>query len=157
MNAARWQKMADAVDREAAETFIYQPMSAIDVNARPTADPGRAAQNLIAIWAAPSVESNRRPRLDMAATRQGSARQVSSERPTIKFQTAALPYGPAIGDRVTRALTGEVLQVGEVNADGFGRTILGLTARSSSGQAPRFGSLDFTSSENSGLNTGVGP
>lgn len=129
MNPDRAARLHDAVDDAAGEAFSYRPMAADDVNARPGADQAREAADFTGIWVAPSVESNRRPRLDMGSARQGSQRQVSAGRPVVKLQEGALPYPSAIGDRVVRLLTGEQYQVGEINGDGYGRILIGLTGR----------------------------
>jgi hypothetical protein len=120
-----------AVDRAAGESFTYQPYAAADPNARAAADGTRAAQVFTGVWVAPSVEANRRPRLDMGAVRQGAMRQVSAGRPCVKLQAAALPYAAALGDRVLRALTGERWEVAAINSDGYGRIYLELTMRGS--------------------------
>lgn len=131
MTPERLARLHEAVDRQSAETLTYQPMAAPSVNARPAADPDRTVEDFAGIWSEPPVPAEQRPHLDMAAARQGGMRRISAGRPTVKFADGALPYAARRGDRVLRPLTGERHEVADIAGDGYGRTILFLTARGS--------------------------
>lgn len=131
MTPDRAARLHAAADRQFGELLTYQPMAANggDVNGRPVSDGARVAVTLTAIWVEPHVEGSRRPRLDMSTVRQGGMRQVSAGRPAVKFSDGALPYPAQLGDRLQRLLTGEFFEVADIGGDGFGRTVLGLSAR----------------------------
>lgn len=128
MNSTRAALLQGAVDRQSGELFTMQPMTAADVNARRlAADNSRPAQDFTGVWVEPHVEMMRRPR-----TRpEGARHEISAGRPQVKFTATALPYAPALRDRITRQQTGERFEVAEIGGDGYGRTILSLTARGS--------------------------
>lgn len=128
MNSARAALLQDAVDRQSGEDVLIEPMMAPggDVNVRRVPDTGRAAMTITGVWSEPFTEYARRPH-ERAGARD---RDVPAARPHVKFQTLLVPYELAVGDHVTRVATGEVYAAQSIGNDGFGRWMVGLTARS---------------------------
>lgn len=100
-----------AVDDVFGEEFLYQPMTADDVNARPSIDPNRAPLTIVAAFldSYARAESGPARTQGVAAERPGHA----SSRPQVTFDRRALPYDVCKGDRLTRVDTGETFQVAE--------------------------------------------
>jgi hypothetical protein len=128
LNPTRAALLQDATDRQSGEDVLVEPMTtgSAGVNGRPVADGARPAKTITAIWSEPFTEYARRPH----ERAQSHDRDVPSSRPHFKFQTGLLPYSLVIGDRVTRVATGERYAAQSIGADGFGRAMIGLTARS---------------------------
>ncbi|HYD05898.1 MAG TPA: hypothetical protein VEC60_09235 [Reyranella sp.] len=139
MTPARAAMLHDAVDRQAAERFSILPTVAPygaahaggpweDVNARRLVDPERSGMDFTGTWVAPRVPAERRPGLARDSGAGGARREISAGRPCVKYSDGALPWRPQIGHQVTRLSTGERFEVAEIAGDGYGRTILLLTA-----------------------------
>jgi hypothetical protein len=126
MNSTRAALMQGAVDRQAGEDILIEPMAAPagDVNARRVADGSRAACAVTGVWTAPQIEFARRPHEHV----ESRGHSLNATRPMVKIQTVLLPYALCLGDRVTRVATGERGETALVGSDGYGRTILSLTA-----------------------------
>ena len=127
MTPARAALLHGAVDRQSGESILIEPMtsSSGDVNARKVFDTSRPMTTIIGQWVAPQIEFARRPHQRV----EGRNRDVAATRPTVKFDQTLLPYGLVLGDRLTRVATGEKATASVVGSDGYGRTLVTLTAK----------------------------
>lgn len=113
------------------ELFQFYPMKpALDVNARPAADPDRAVVlDLLAPWgdsaARAHADAFREP--GVKSERPGHA----TSRPFISIQMTRLPYRPSRGDQIVRKETGDRYRVAEVlpSSPGFLRLDLNLVSK----------------------------
>jgi hypothetical protein len=111
-----------AVDAVFADTegWLYQPMAdtAGDVNARPAADPDRAAIAVNGIYIDPyaRAHSGNARHQGVKAERPGHA----SARPQIYLDLAQLGCRARQGDRIKRLKTGKLYHFAEVKPDAAG-------------------------------------
>ena len=97
-----------------------------DPNARKIADPARPARDdLVAVWTDPHATAQPTNRTGHPV---GEGGRFGDDKPTIDFETAALPYTVAIGDLVTRMKTGDRYAVADPGDDGFTRSTVALSA-----------------------------
>jgi hypothetical protein len=115
---------SSAVDDTYGEPFTYQPMTAADVNARPSIDANRAALTITAVL----LDSFARAHSGPARTQGVTSEQPghASTRPQLSLDPAALPYTPRRGDIVTRGSDGSKFLVAEPRRPDDVRIILDL-------------------------------
>lgn len=104
-----------AVNGLRGEAFTLTPMSRPDVNARPIPDPDRAE---VAGFTATFDDQGARAGSavegwDVGTIRKGKPGHTS-DRPAVAVERSALPYRPREGDRLRRAATGDLFEIGEV-------------------------------------------
>ena len=97
----------------------------LDPNARGIADPGRPAQTFTGVWTDPHAVVQPTNRTGHPA---GESGRFGDDKPTIDFETSALPYIVKIGDVVTRIKTGERYSIADPGDDGFTRSTIALSA-----------------------------
>lgn len=123
-----------AVDRVFGEQFIISPRAApsLDVNARTAGDGSRLAVEFTAsyyeFFSRVDQQSTGTPRSQTGVTAANIAQPAghTSQRARIKFNSSALSYRPAQGDRITRVATGVTYRVAEVRASSHGNLTLDL-------------------------------
>ncbi len=106
-------------------TVAAGPNGKPDPNARGIADPNRAAQTFTGVWTDPHATVQPINRTGHPA---GEGGRFGDDKPSIDFETAALPYSIKIGDVVTRMKTGERYAVADPGDDGFTRSTVALSA-----------------------------
>ncbi|WP_158810227.1 hypothetical protein [Beijerinckia sp. L45] len=109
------------------ETFSIEPKTKKpgDPDARFIADPARPAQTFVGVWTDPQADISPTNRTGHPA---GEGAKFDGTKPTVDFQTDALPYPPLIGDVITRTKTSDRFTVADPGDDSFGRSTVALTA-----------------------------
>ncbi len=114
------------------ETFTIEPRALAltpngkpDPNARKVSDPARPAQTFVGVWTNPHATIQPTNRTGHPA---GESGRFSDDKPTIDYETTALPYSAAIGDLVTRMSTGQRYAIADPGDDGLTRSTVALTA-----------------------------
>jgi hypothetical protein len=117
--ADAWSRAAPDIDARFGSLFLYQPMAPDPLGGRPIPDPGRAAPAAPIVGALGEVPVFAYP--DTRSRKQSTVAQESQQDSSIDIATAALPYAPRDGDRLTDCDTGAVYQVAGLAPDGIAR------------------------------------
>jgi len=128
VNAQRAAKLSAALARAFGEDFTFTARRVgddEDVNKPRVADASRSAFTVVGVFAGASKERFPNARGRASDNAQGAV--VSGPRVTV--EDVALPWLPRDGDTCVRGETGEVYSISRTVPDGFGRTLLYLTAR----------------------------
>lgn len=146
--AARSLRLSNSLEKAFGETFSFEPfMKADDVNGRRTPDPSRAAFVSRGIFEAPSQSQTPTAR---GAMQDDLAHAVAASFPSVLVNDANLTWLPRPGDKVTRDFDGNFYEVSRTYPNGFGSTVVQLTAKKRWVVAPTPPGLRFNVAANSG-------
>jgi len=106
-------------------SFTARKLASADVNLPRVADDSRAPFTAVGVYAGGSKVRHPAARGHASDHAQGEA--ISA--PRASFEDAALPWLPIEGDLCLRAETSETFAVARTLPDGFGRTLIYLTAK----------------------------
>lgn len=125
-NPERAAKLSAALAKGFGEDFTFTARKAqTDVNLPPVADPDRPQFTATGVFAGGSKE-RRPPARGYAADH---AQGVVAAAPRASFEDATLPWTPTEGCLCLRVDTGDTFAVARTLPDGFGRTLIYLTAK----------------------------
>lgn len=123
-------RLSDAVDAQFAEPFTHLPMRQPTPNSRREPDGTRAAQTFQAVLDDRNPGGASFARLGASSggvASSGGPPQFTASNPMLFVDARRLPAGlPVRLDRIRRAATGDVYEVGDIHKDGQGRWKLAL-------------------------------
>jgi len=123
---ARDAKLSGAIDKAFGEVFVLAGRRQIaDVNLPREADPDRPLLQVVGTFDDPL--STIHP--DARGYASDHAYQRAATKPIASIDDALLLWAPRDGDLLTRGFNGSVYEIARVQPDGYGRTVLTLTAK----------------------------